>query len=68
MIFVRAKRMLIILLTAICLYLTLVAIGSIGQAGSPVLIKGFMTETGPDWECHCPAENLYWDCFCKIIK
>lgn len=25
--------------------------------------KGWMTESGPDWECHCPA-TIYWDCVC----
>lgn len=25
--------------------------------------KGWMTESGPDWGCHCPVTR-YWDCIC----
>lgn len=62
------KKIIIISLTAIFFFLAFMNIAEITQAGTPVLMKGFMTENGPDWECHCPAENLYWDCFCKIMK
>ncbi len=62
------KSVISIVLIVICsliiffsLSITAESIPSFG----PILSRGFMSTSGPDWECHCPAPIIEWDCICK---
>jgi len=58
------KRLLLIIILIFCLYISLISVSNLAHSESEIKIKkGWMTESGPDWECHCPV-TLYWDCVC----
>lgn len=58
------KRIFLIMIITFCFCLCLISISSLAHSQSDIEIKrGWMTESGPDWECHCPA-TTYWDCVC----
>jgi len=63
------KEVISILLIVICsliifFSLSITAESFIPPLG-PILSRGLMSESGPDWECNCPASILEWDCICK---
>lgn len=57
------KRIFLIMIIIFSFYLSLISISNLAHSQPDIKIKkGWMTESGPDWECHCPA--TYWDCVC----
>jgi len=61
----KTKKFVYIISTTILIILSLLSLKS--EAGLVIYLKGFMNESGPDWQCVCPATELEWDCFYKII-
>lgn len=57
----KKKKYILIILG----FFLIVALAVASPSEPPIVLKGWVTFNGPDWECTCP-QKLYYDCFCIV--